>query len=159
MDETVSEAGDDEIILPRYPDEGSEVESTDESSDSDEEESERGHPAHFTFDELQWSDQRSDIEIPEFQEQVGPVKILPAESSAKDFFSLLVDDRMLNCIVRETNKYAIKKLADAGKDSSLWVLVDLAEIKAFLGLFLAMSFHSLPSLKEYWSEDWTLDLL
>ena len=94
-EETISEAGDDEIILPRYPDEGSE----DESSDSGEEENERGRPARFTFENHQWSDQGSDIEIPVFQEQVGPVNILPAESSAKDFFCLLVDDRMLNYIV------------------------------------------------------------
>lgn len=91
-------------LFQRYPDEGSDDQSNDESSDSGEEESDSGHPAHFMFHELQWSDQRSNIEIPEFQEQVGPVKILPAESLAKDFFSLLVDDRMLDCIVHETNK-------------------------------------------------------
>ena len=65
---------------------------------------------------------------------------------------------MLDCIVHETNKYAKAKLADAGKDSSLWVLEDLAELKAFLGPFIAMSFHSLPSLKDHWSEDWILGM-
>lgn len=147
-------AGDDEIILPRYPDEGSE----DENSDSGDKEGERGRPVHFTFEDLEWSDQKSDIEIPEFQGQVGPANILPAESSAKYFVCLLVDDRMLNYIVRETNKYAKQKLEDSGKDSSLRVPVNLAELKAFLGLFIATSFHSQPSLKDYWSSDWILGM-
>ena len=155
VDEHVfSEAEDDEIILPRYPDE----ESEDENSDAGEEERNRGYPTRFSFEDREWSDQRSDMEIPEFQEPVGPVNILPAESSAKDFFSLLVDDRMLNNIIRETNKYAKQKLEDSGKDSSLWVPVNLIELKAFLGLFIAMGFHALPSVKDYWSEEWILGM-
>ena len=147
-----SEAEDDGIDLPRFPDE----ENEDEENDTGEETRQRGLPVCFSFEDHDWSDQRSDIEIPEFQEQVGPANILSAESSAKDFFSLLVDDRMLNNIVRETNKYAKQKLEDSGKDLSLSVSVNLVELKAFLGLFIAMGFHALHSVKDYWSEDWIL---
>ena len=58
---------------------------------------------------------RSEFDIPEFREDVGPTKILPPKASAKDFFSLLVDDRMLNNIVCETNKYAKQRLEESGK--------------------------------------------
>ena len=54
MNEPISVPGDDEIILPRYPDEGSE----DENSDSGEEERERGRLVHHTFEDHEWSDQR-----------------------------------------------------------------------------------------------------
>ena len=58
---------------------------------------------------------------------------------------------MLSNIVRETNKYAKQKLEESGKDSSLWRPVDLTELKAFLGFLIAISFHSLPSMKDIWS--------
>ena len=32
----------------------------------------------------------------------------------------------------------------------------LEELKAFLGLIIAMSIHSLPSLRDYWKDDWVL---
>ena len=32
------------------------------------------------------------------------------------------------------------------------------ELKAFLGLFIAMGFNALPSVKDYWSEDWILGM-
>ena len=60
--------------------------------------------------------------------------------------------------VRETNKYAKQKLEESGKDSSLWVLVDLVELKAFVGILMAMSFHSLLEIKDYWSGDWVLGI-
>ena len=52
VDEPISVAG--EIILPRYPDKGSE----NENSDSGEEERERGRPVHFMFEDHKWSDQK-----------------------------------------------------------------------------------------------------
>ena len=151
---------EDEEDLPRFPDQSSEDEDSDSSEDRDsgEEERERGRPARFTFENVAWSEQRSEMDIPQFREEVGPTKILPAEASAKDFFSLLVDERMLSNTVRETNKYAKQKLEESGKDSSLWSPVDLTELKAFIGLLIAISFHSLPSLKDIWSEDWILGM-
>ena len=141
---------EDEEDLPRFPDESSEDEDCDSSEDRDsgKEERERGRPVRFTFENIAWSEQRSEIDIPQFREEVGPTKILPAEASAKDFFSLLVDDKMLSNIVRGTNKYAKQKLEESGKDLSLWSPVDLTELKPFLGLLIAISFHSLPSLKD-----------
>lgn len=65
---------------------------------------------------------------------------------------------MLNNIVRGTNKYAKQKLEESGKDSSLWVLVDLVELKAFVGLLTAVSLHSLPEIKDYWRGDWALGI-
>ena len=92
-----SEAEDDGIDLQRFPEE-----KEDEDDDTGKEARQRGRPVGFSFEDHDLSDQRSDIEIPEFQEQVGPTKVLPAESSAKDCSGLLVDDRMLYSIMHET---------------------------------------------------------
>lgn len=56
-----------------------------------------------------------------------------------DFFSLFVDDEVLNLLVTETNIYADDlRLTPRGPKSRLnkWVEVDLVEIKTFLGLVM-----------------------
>lgn len=73
-------------------------------------------------------------------------RVMTEEASALDFFLLFVDNRMLNNMVRETNKYAVQTLEKQNKDPCKWVEVSLQELKAFLGLLIAMSIHRLPSL-------------
>ena len=58
---------------------------------------------------------------------------------------------MLNKIIRETNKIICET-----KAGRFWV--DLTGVKVFLGPFIAMNFHSLPSLKDLRSEDWILGM-
>ena len=91
-----SEAKDDGNDLPRFPDK----EKEDEVDDAGEEARQHGHPVCFSFQDHDWSDQRSDIEIPEFEKKKYILQIYSqsVESSAKHFFSLLVDYRMLNNI-------------------------------------------------------------
>ena len=56
---------EDEEDLPRFPDEISEDEDSDSSEyrNSGKEERERGRPARFTFENIAWSEQRSEIDI------------------------------------------------------------------------------------------------
>ena len=67
-----SDAKDDGIDLPRFPDK----EKEDEVDDAGEEARQHGHPVCFSFQDHDWSDQRSDIEIPEFEKKVHPANIL-----------------------------------------------------------------------------------
>ena len=99
---------------------------------------------------------RSDIDIPSFSQAVGPANVMPRESLTVDFFQLFVDNRMLGNILRETNRYACQLLQARNKDVRSWKEVSLEELKAFLGLLIAMSIHRLPSLRDYWSSDWVL---
>lgn len=91
-----------------------------------------------------------------FSRAVGPTSVMTEEDSALDFFLLFVDTRMLNNMVRETKRYAVQTLEIQNKDPSKWKEVTLQELKAFLGLLIAMSITLLPSLRDYWSSDWVL---
>ena len=65
------------------------------------------------------------------------------------YFLLFADNHMLTSIVRETNRFAIQCLTANGKDPTSWEGVTLEDLKAFLGLIIAMSIHSSPSLRDY----------
>ena len=50
----------------------------------------------------------------------------------------------------------MQSLEARNKDPGGWKEVSLEELKAFLGLLIAMSIHKLPCLRDYWSTDWVL---
>ena len=106
--------------------------------------------------EVAVSENEGDERIPSFSQAVGPANVMPRESLALDFFQLFVDNRMLGNIIRETNRYACQLLQARNKDVRSWKEVSLEELKAFLGLLIAMSIHRLPSFRDYWSSDWVL---
>lgn len=115
-----------------------------------------GRPNNVTMEGFDWSSEGSDLEVPPFSKEVGSTRVMPEEASAVDFFSLFVDNRILNNMVRETNRYAVQTLESKEKDPSTWKAVTLVELKGFLGLVIAMSMHRLTSLRDYWSSDWVL---
>lgn len=62
-----------------------------------------GRPNNYSFDGLEWTDAPQDmLALPERGENVGPVVVCSAEMSPLDYFLLLVDNRILTSIVRET---------------------------------------------------------
>ena len=63
---------------------------------------------------------------------------------------------IVNRIVVETNKYAQQQYEAAGKDFETFQLVTKEELMAFIGIFIAMGLHRLPSIRDYWSTDWVL---
>lgn len=115
-----------------------------------------GRPRNTLVNEYQWSSESSDIEIPGFTQAVGQVNPLPRGSVAVDFFQLFIDNHILGNIVRETNRYAQQTMTQRNKDPNSWKEVTVEELKAFLGLLIAMSIHRVPSLRDYWSTDWVL---
>ncbi|KAK2577914.1 hypothetical protein KPH14_011859 [Odynerus spinipes] len=69
-------------------------------------------------------------------------------------YSLLLDDRILEIIVEETNRYAEKTLFE--KTSSRldkWKPTDKTEMKQLLGLIIWMGIVKLPEVHLYWSKD------
>ncbi|XP_017796976.1 PREDICTED: piggyBac transposable element-derived protein 4-like [Habropoda laboriosa] len=72
----------------------------------------------------------------------------------EDIYSLLLDDRILEIIVEETNRYAEKILFE--KTSSRldkWKPTDKTEIKRLFGLIMWMGIVKLPEVHLYWSKD------
>ena len=62
-----------------------------------------GRPNNDSFNGLEWTDAPQDVlALPERGENVGPVVVCSAEMSPMDYFLLLVDNRILTFIVRET---------------------------------------------------------
>ena len=113
-----------------------------------------GRPTNVTVEEFSWSDNRTEIDIPGFSQAVGPTTILPVGALALDFFLLFMSNRILQNILRETNRYAIQTLQGKNKDPTTWKQLSMEDLKAFFGLLVAMSIHKLPCLRDYWSSDW-----
>ena len=110
------------------------------------------------FEELQWSKNANAFTGYEFDLPTGPSSVMSAEKGAVDFFLLLMDNHMVSQIVNETNRYARQSLQGQGKDPSEWDNKEVtpAEMKAWLGLIMAMSIHKLPAIVDYWKDDWIL---
>lgn len=94
----------------------------------------------------------------QFRHSVGPTTVLPRAATALDFFKLLFSMNIVNRIVVKTNKYAQQQYEAAGKDFESFQLVTKEEFTAFIGIFIAMGIHRLPSIRDYWSTDWVLGL-
>lgn len=79
--------------------------------------------------------------------QILPAKAFTTDESPAEFFAWFFDDEAIQLLVEQTNLYArqnrIKK----------WQDTDSAEMRAFLGMLVAMGLHQLPSLDLYWSTD------
>ena len=114
----------------------------------------RGRPRNTCVNEYEWSSEAFDVNIPGFTQPIGQVNPLPRGSLAVDFFQLFIDNHILEIIEREANRYARQALTQKNKDPNSWKEVSVEELKAFLGLLIAMSIHRVPSLRDYWSTDW-----
>lgn len=98
--------------------------------------------------------------IPFEADTVGFKPPLNPPETELEFFQFFSDELLLN-IVNESNRYAKEKIKDAEpveKTSQWydWKDITVEEMKAFLGIILNMSINEKPSLKDYFSNDWTL---
>ena len=114
----------------------------------------RGRLLQFDFSSVSWVE---DSDMPtqgKFHQEISTV--LPKDATAKTFFQLFFMRVILMNILRETTKYAHQQLQAQGKDTNVWQPVTEEEFMAWLGFLLAMGFHRLPSIRDYWSTDWVL---
>ena len=76
---------------------------------------------------------------------------LPQNLRAIDIFQLFFTVEVWELLVAMTNKYAKSKITQGWKET------DVAEMKAFFGLILAMGLLRLPKMKDYWQKtNWVL---
>jgi hypothetical protein len=102
--------------------------------------------------------------IPEFSKipftaVPGPRNIGREVKTPLQFFQLFFPDSLIQKIVDETNRYAKEKISkiDSLSERSIWQTwkdVNLAEMKAFMGVVLNMAMNPKPDLQDFFSEDW-----
>ncbi|GFR69950.1 PiggyBac transposase Uribo1 [Elysia marginata] len=94
--------------------------------------------------------------IPQFEGEPG-VKVDTTGFTPSDFYTLFINDELINHMVIRTNLYARDVIASTQlKPSSRmhqWVPTDIGEMLTFLGLLLLMGIVKKPSFHDYWSTD------
>ena len=145
-DGNVSDAADADADAGSDVDTDSDSDATDvESSDSDEVSNDDDKP-----DVGDWSATCRDKRLPEFTGDEGPFVVLPPDAKAAEYFDLVFPSSLWQILATETNRYAAEKKGLAAKETSI------TELKAFVGLCMAMSIHKLPQIRNYWSSNWVL---
>ena len=131
----------------------SDLESEEDQNEGEEDAEQEVSDEDADPDELRWSDQLTDLRIPDFVEASGIKFQLPDNPTPVDFFVAFVGEDLLNQIVQETNLYARQKLADSPARLANFRPVTVHELKAFLGVNIIMGINRLPTLDLYWSTD------
>lgn len=81
----------------------------------------------------------------------GPNAVLGPDENELDFFHVFFPDFLLEILITQTNLYARQK-QQTHPDPS-WIPVTRDEMKAWLGMRVAMSILHLPQTSMYWSTD------
>lgn len=89
----------------------------------------------------------------DFDQSVSVSHSLPVGADAYEYFTLLILETLIKEIAVQTNLYAQRQQDAAKKNDQVWMPVTADNIKLFLAAIIMMGIHSLPSLKNYWSQD------
>lgn len=68
------------------------------------------------------------------------------------FYNQFVNDQVLELIVRETNKYAEKKIQQKPQLRKTWTNTDVDEVKKYIGFLFWMGLCKYPKVNQYWSK-------
>lgn len=84
------------------------------------------------------------------------ISTLPDEATPLDYFSIFMNDEVIDIIVRETNKYAKQYIDSATllphSRVHKWYPTTAPEMKLFLGIALMMGLVRKPRIEFYWTE-------
>ena len=119
-------------------------------SDSESDDTSRGS-VRAGSDNDKWSETSTATGLPKpFTRDSGPFIILSPDAKPTDYFQLLFPESLFTLMCNETNRYAASrnKVADTC----------VPELKAFLGLIIAMGIHRLPQQRDYWDGHWVLNV-
>jgi len=121
------------------------IDATSDSSESDDDDDDDGDVSDVSGDTGQTTDEWHEMSgaswsPPVVTKDSGPFIVLSADDSPIDYFNLLFPDSLWTELVAETNRYGQAK-PNAQEET------DEAEMKAFVGMTLAMAIHKLPQIK------------
>ena len=122
--------------------------SSDESGDEDDDSEDNPDQ---DYSNLQWS---SRIQAPpdvDFNEEVGMKVDMADDSTCLDFFELFFTDNVYQLILNETNRFERQKRQLEDSVAGNLHNFNIEELKAWLGLTLAMGLVKKTNLKSYWS--------
>ena len=98
-----------------------------------------------------WSNIYKGSQLPnDFDAYHGPLIDLPSDAAASDFLDMLFPASLWERMVTESSRYAQQKCRLKGD------AITVQEMKAFVGLVLAMGIHVLPRIESYWDQHWVL---
>ena len=119
------------------------ISSSESSEDSDKSDDE--------FEESEWTSNLSRITVDDFTSPTGTIHF-PKNAKELAVFSVLIDEDIIQFIVRECNLYAHQKLANTDHLVN-YKKITVAELKAYLGVRIIIGIISLPRVADYWSSD------
>jgi len=114
----------------------------------------------FHWDSYDWMDPYSNDWLPPFQQRPG-VLVDTSDFGCIDFFSLVFKPAVIDLIVKQTNDYAVRclhALPETNYYKQRWSDTNKEEMQAFIGLQIAMGLNPKPSLDDYWSSFWLVDI-
>ena len=105
-----------------------------------------------------WNQNNLNNTVPEFLLRPGPTRVWGGESSPVNCFQLFWDDELFEFLTEMTNKNAERKRTEnPEKHKSPWrPITCLSEMKAFIGVCVAMGILKLPDLHDYWQTSYRL---
>lgn len=98
-------------------------------------------------DSFVWSKKNNpDLSFQSFDfTESSTVNVVINSEKPTDYFRVFFGENICQKITKESNLYASQK--------NTHLFMDLEELNAFLGILIFMGFHSLPTLRSYWSNN------
>lgn len=109
-----------------------------------------------------WNDTSAGMKHIPFQKRAGLLIDAGENTTPYDYFRLLLDDNLLELIVRESNSYAENIFLNEGTYEhsriTRWKEITKAELLLFIGLLLHTGTIKCNILKDYWKRHWLFGL-
>lgn len=136
FDDNGSEIGSDISISPVSTPESSDAEISEDESDDEVEIPQ------------QWTENLSQFTVADFKEEVGSKIELGPLKTEREFFLQFFPEMLVEKMVAETNNYA--KMMTQQKPDPKWNETSMAEMWAFLGIFIVLSVMQIPRYSLGW---------
>ena len=101
-----------ETSLRRIPQDGitSEDDCDNEDEDLQQEEGVNEDEKEGDDYELKWNQRRVQVEVADFDQKSGPIKVLSSQQTVKRFFDFMFSKKVLHLICSQTNIYAAQRM-------------------------------------------------
>ena len=89
----------------------------------------------------------------DFFEKPGPARIFKDDFSPGQIFQVFFTDAIVSQICTETNRYYDQSHKQKNAKYTKWKPTTVTEIKAFIGVLIAMGITKLPEMRDYWRKN------